>query len=232
MTCCGWRRLLTGTLDCVETGQGHIRGPMRGAIEDLDMQVMRMRCCHFGLKYDRLSKLSSRSCLKVATTCTRIPTNLWRCTCQTSGTRAQLTDHELDRRGQGAQKAEWRNKTLAIMTTRLIDQMDLHKTQRNHASAAHLSIPTRVDKGIRTNVRSPKHGPAWGHVARRVTISLGDNQIIQDIEIQDQPIGYNCNAPLPNSATNIRIRFYWEQPEQAVIGQGDTRPRPTRVAFV
>eukprot|EP00959_Pyramimonas_sp_CCMP1952_P330219 6914166-Pyramimonas_sp.AAC.1 len=29
------------------------QGPMRYAIEDLDLQVMRMRCCHFGLKYDR-----------------------------------------------------------------------------------------------------------------------------------------------------------------------------------
>eukprot|EP00959_Pyramimonas_sp_CCMP1952_P131323 2745879-Pyramimonas_sp.AAC.1 len=128
------------------------QGPIRDAIEDLDLQVMRMRCCHFGLKHDRLSKLPSGSFLQVATACTRIPTNLWRFTCATAGKPAQLTQHELDRYGQGAQKADWRNKTLAIMTAILIDQMDLHKAKRNHTSAVHLSIQTRVNKGARTYV--------------------------------------------------------------------------------
>eukprot|EP00959_Pyramimonas_sp_CCMP1952_P066133 1380733-Pyramimonas_sp.AAC.1 len=137
------------------------------AIEDLDLQVMRVRCCHFGLKYDRSSKLPSGSYLQVATTHTRIPTNSWRCTCQTAGKPAQLAEHELDWHGQGAQKAEWRNETLAVMTARLIDQVELYKTQRNHASAAHLKIHTRVDKGARTYVQSPKNGPEWDHIARR-----------------------------------------------------------------
>eukprot|EP00959_Pyramimonas_sp_CCMP1952_P023367 491454-Pyramimonas_sp.AAC.1 len=69
--------------------------------------------------------------------------------------------------------------------------MDLHKTQRNHTSAVHLSIHTRVDKGVRTYVQSPKNGPAWGHVVRRVTMNLDYNVIIQDIKIQDQPTGDN-----------------------------------------
>eukprot|EP00959_Pyramimonas_sp_CCMP1952_P312081 6531855-Pyramimonas_sp.AAC.1 len=47
--------------------------------------------------------------------------------------------------GQRAQKAEWSNKALAIMAGRLIDQMVLHETQRNHTSAVHLSIQSRVD---------------------------------------------------------------------------------------
>eukprot|EP00959_Pyramimonas_sp_CCMP1952_P113803 2379290-Pyramimonas_sp.AAC.1 len=61
---------------------------------------------------------------------------------------------------------------------------------------------------------------------------LGENQILQDITIQDQPIGCNYNAPLPNGATYIRIRLYWEPPEPALIGQEDQRPRLRRVAFV
>eukprot|EP00959_Pyramimonas_sp_CCMP1952_P362924 7599954-Pyramimonas_sp.AAC.1 len=93
----------------------------------------------------------------------------------------------LDWHGQGAQKAEWRDKTLAIMIARLIDQMDVHQTQRNHTSAVHLSIHTRVDKGARTYVQSSKNGPEWDHVVRRVTMNLGDNTIIQDIEI---PVSY------------------------------------------
>eukprot|EP00959_Pyramimonas_sp_CCMP1952_P024006 503253-Pyramimonas_sp.AAC.1 len=165
------------------------QGPIRGAIGDLDLQVMRMRLCHFGLKCDRSNTLPSGSYLQVAITCTRIPTNLWRCTCKAAGEPAQPSEHVLDLHGQGAQRAEWRNKTLAIMTARLIDQTDLHKTQINHTSAVHLSIHTRVDQGVRTYVQSPKNGPEWGHVVRRVTMSLDDNAIIQYIKIQDQPSG-------------------------------------------
>eukprot|EP00959_Pyramimonas_sp_CCMP1952_P430092 9007966-Pyramimonas_sp.AAC.1 len=84
--------------------------------------------------------------------------------------------------GQGAQKTDWRNKTPAITT----------------ASAVHLNIQTRVDKGVRTYVQSPKNGPEWGHAVRRMTTNLGDNAIIQDIKIQDQPTAYNYNAPLPD----------------------------------
>eukprot|EP00959_Pyramimonas_sp_CCMP1952_P243791 5096071-Pyramimonas_sp.AAC.1 len=78
--------------------------------------------------------LPSGSYLQVATTCARIPTYSWRCTRQTAGAPAQLDEHELDRHGQGAQMAEWRNRTLAIMTAGLIDQVGLHKTKRSHAS--------------------------------------------------------------------------------------------------
>eukprot|EP00959_Pyramimonas_sp_CCMP1952_P017006 361236-Pyramimonas_sp.AAC.1 len=66
--------------------------------------------------------------------------------------------------------------------------MDSHKHTRNFTSAVHRSIHTRVDVAARTYVQSPKIGPEWGHVVRRVTMNLGDNQIIQDIKIQDQPI--------------------------------------------
>eukprot|EP00959_Pyramimonas_sp_CCMP1952_P128872 2694991-Pyramimonas_sp.AAC.1 len=92
------------------------QGPMRDAIEDLDLQVMRMRFCHFGMKYYRSSQYPSGSYLQVATTCARIPNNLWRCTCSTAGKPAQLIECGLDWHGQGAQKAECRNKALDIMT--------------------------------------------------------------------------------------------------------------------
>eukprot|EP00959_Pyramimonas_sp_CCMP1952_P014655 310525-Pyramimonas_sp.AAC.1 len=75
--------------------------------------------------------------------------------------------------------------------------MDLHKTQSSHTSAVHLSIHTQVHKGARTYVQSPKNGPERGHVVRRVAMDLGDDAVIQDIEIQGQPIGYIYNAPLP-----------------------------------
>eukprot|EP00959_Pyramimonas_sp_CCMP1952_P461760 9482140-Pyramimonas_sp.AAC.1 len=79
--------------------------------------------------------LPSGSYLQVATTCTRIPTNLLRCTCNAAGKPAQPTEQILDWHGQGAQKTEWRNEALAITTARLRDQTDIHKTQRNRTSA-------------------------------------------------------------------------------------------------
>eukprot|EP00959_Pyramimonas_sp_CCMP1952_P229376 4796054-Pyramimonas_sp.AAC.1 len=179
---------------------------MRDVIEDRELQVMRMRFCHFGLKYGRANKLPN-GCLQVATTCKRTPTNLWRCTCNRSGAPADPTGHILDWHGQGAQKADWRNKTLAIMTARLIDQMHLHKTHRNHTSAVHLSIHTRVDKGVRTYVQYVKNGPEWGHVVRRVALNLDDGVIIQDIEIQDQPTGYSYNAPFPDGVTTFVLDY-------------------------
>eukprot|EP00959_Pyramimonas_sp_CCMP1952_P313665 6565621-Pyramimonas_sp.AAC.1 len=126
-------------------------------------QVMRVRFCQPGLKDDLSNTLPSGSYLQVATTCTRPPTNLRRRACKTAGGPAQPTEHVLDWYRQGAQKVEWRNKTLAIMAARLIDPMDLRRTQRNHTSAAHLRIHTRVDKGVRTYVQSPKNGPELGH---------------------------------------------------------------------
>eukprot|EP00959_Pyramimonas_sp_CCMP1952_P071796 1499679-Pyramimonas_sp.AAC.1 len=96
---------------------------------------MRMRFSLFGLKYKRSNTLPSGSYLQVAATCARIPINLLRCTCKTAREPAQPTEHVLDWHVQGAQKAEWRDKTPANMTARLIDHMDLHKTQRNHTSA-------------------------------------------------------------------------------------------------
>eukprot|EP00959_Pyramimonas_sp_CCMP1952_P103431 2163120-Pyramimonas_sp.AAC.1 len=92
------------------------QGPLRDAIADLDFQVMRVRFCHFGLKYDRANALPSGSYQHVATTCARIRTNLWRCACNIAGKPAEPTEHILDWYGHGAQKAGWRNKTLAIMT--------------------------------------------------------------------------------------------------------------------
>eukprot|EP00959_Pyramimonas_sp_CCMP1952_P170633 3565813-Pyramimonas_sp.AAC.1 len=193
---------------------------------------MRMRFCHFGFKHGRANTLPSGSHLQVATTCTRIPTNLWRCAYNITGKPAEPAEQILDWQGQGAQKAEWRNKTLAIMTASLIDQMNFRMTQRNHTSAVHRSIHSRVDKGVRTCVQSPKNGPEWDHVVRRVAMNLGDNAIIQDIKIQDQPIGYNYNAPLPNGVTNIRARLHWEQPGPTLWGDGSSRPRSRRMAII
>eukprot|EP00959_Pyramimonas_sp_CCMP1952_P362235 7586443-Pyramimonas_sp.AAC.1 len=120
---------------------------------------MRMRFCHFGPKYDRANRMPSGSYLQVATTCARIPTSPWRYACNTAGAPAEPTEHSVDWYGQGAQKVEWRNRTLAIMTARLIDHMDSYKTQRHLTSAVHPSTHTRVDKGARTYVQSPKNGP-------------------------------------------------------------------------
>ena len=60
-------------------------GPIRDSIEDLGLQTMRMRCCHFGIKFDRDSSKPSGSYIHIATTCTRIPVHLWKCNCGVAG---------------------------------------------------------------------------------------------------------------------------------------------------
>eukprot|EP00959_Pyramimonas_sp_CCMP1952_P465717 9488813-Pyramimonas_sp.AAC.1 len=47
------------------------QNPTRAVIEELDLQVMRMRFCHFGFKWDRANKSPSGSYLQVATACKR-----------------------------------------------------------------------------------------------------------------------------------------------------------------
>eukprot|EP00959_Pyramimonas_sp_CCMP1952_P269644 5637120-Pyramimonas_sp.AAC.1 len=63
-------------------------------------------------------------------------------------------------------------------------------------------------------------------------MNLNPNSIIQDIKIQDQPTGYNFNAPLPDGVTNIRTRLYWERPVPIFLGDGSSRPRSRRVAII
>eukprot|EP00959_Pyramimonas_sp_CCMP1952_P103506 2164582-Pyramimonas_sp.AAC.1 len=63
-------------------------------------------------------------------------------------------------------------------------------------------------------------------------MNLDDNTIIQDIKIQDQPTGYNYDAPLPNGFTTIRTGLYWGQPEPTLLGDGSSRPRSRRVAII
>eukprot|EP00959_Pyramimonas_sp_CCMP1952_P042319 885125-Pyramimonas_sp.AAC.1 len=126
----------------------------------------------------------------MATTHARIPINLWKCTRQTAGGPARRAEHELDWRGQGAQRAGWRNESLAIVTGRLICQTYYHMTKRKHTSAVHLSVHARVDKGARTYVQSPKSGPHWDHATCRVTMNLDDSVMIRDMQVQYQPIAY------------------------------------------
>ena len=66
------------------------QGPIKDVIEDLKLSVIRMRLCHFGIKFDRSSKYPSGSYIQVATSCPHIPINLWKCTC------GSHKEHDLD----------------------------------------------------------------------------------------------------------------------------------------
>eukprot|EP00959_Pyramimonas_sp_CCMP1952_P217022 4538879-Pyramimonas_sp.AAC.1 len=87
-------------------------GPIRDTIEDLGLQIMRMRCGHYGLKFDRSGRLPGGSYLRVATTYACIPANPWECACLVVGNHARQAEHEYVWYGQGAQRAEWRTKRL------------------------------------------------------------------------------------------------------------------------
>eukprot|EP00959_Pyramimonas_sp_CCMP1952_P261769 5473807-Pyramimonas_sp.AAC.2 len=162
---------------------------------------MRMRCCHFGLKFDRSSRLPSGPYLQVATTYVRSPANPWKRTCRVAGEPAQRAEQEPS------------------------------QAQESHAGAAH-SVHTRVDKGVRSYVQPPKNGPDLDHVVRCATMSLDDNTIMQDIKVQDQPIGCNYNAPLPSGVTNIRTRLCWKPLAPVLLGNEGQRQCPRRVTTV
>eukprot|EP00959_Pyramimonas_sp_CCMP1952_P121815 2546737-Pyramimonas_sp.AAC.1 len=68
--------------------------------------------------------------------------------------------------GQGAQRAEWRDETIAIIL---------------HDCLTILIVHTRVDNGAWTYVRSPKSGPRGDHVARRATANHGNNTTMQNV---------------------------------------------------
>eukprot|EP00959_Pyramimonas_sp_CCMP1952_P420711 8812615-Pyramimonas_sp.AAC.1 len=70
----------------------------------------------------------------------RLSVDPWKCARRVVGKPAERAEHELDRHGQGAQRAAWRNKTTAIMTARLIDLIDTRKTHRDDKSAVHLDV--------------------------------------------------------------------------------------------
>eukprot|EP00959_Pyramimonas_sp_CCMP1952_P472463 9500075-Pyramimonas_sp.AAC.1 len=69
-------------------------------------------------------------------------------------------------------------------------------------------------------------------------LNFDDNIILQDIQVQDQPIGYNFNAPLPTGETNIRTRLYctgslrrqsYSETRHSDRAQGGLRPSMTIV---
>eukprot|EP00959_Pyramimonas_sp_CCMP1952_P334295 7000977-Pyramimonas_sp.AAC.1 len=50
-------------------------------IDDLRLTMIRMPLCHFGLECNRADAKLSGACLQSVTTCSRIPTTMWRCKC-------------------------------------------------------------------------------------------------------------------------------------------------------
>ena len=112
--------------------------PIREVIEYLRLTTVRMRLCHFRLKYDPLDTAPSGTYIQVATSYP-ISTKLWQCNCGGN------TAHKLDWYGHTQQHAEWRNKTLRILIGHILDQVLKASVPRN---AAFLSIYTRIDTNV------------------------------------------------------------------------------------
>ena len=93
---------------------------------------------------------------------------------------------------------------------------------------------TRVDTKTTTYKKTPRNGPQWDYVIRRITYNLDMQEVIQDLLVQDQPTGYDWPAPLPQGAINISTRLYWQPPTPALLneGGGSARPRAKQVSFI
>ena len=79
-----------------------------------------------------------------------VPISIWRCTC------GSATEHQLDWHGHDQQHVEWRRTVAAIMTARLLGQIDAANNALNETSAVHLRVYTRADKKAWTYVQPPK----------------------------------------------------------------------------
>ena len=192
--------------------------PIRDALEDMNMHVVRMRLCHFGIKYDKRGDMPSGTYIQVASTYP-IPTTLWRCRCK------DHTQHVLDWYGQDAQHAEWRDKTLRIMIQRFLDQALTRKPKFINGNV-YLNVFTRTDHNVQSYRTTAQNGPKWDTVVRRVTYDLDKQVVVQDIKVKDQPTGYDWHAPLPQGVRNISTRLYWEpiEPETETM-LGTERPQ-------
>ena len=75
--------------------------------------------------------------------------------------------HAMDLCGHDTAHAEFRHKTLMILTARLLDQIDSKSTIRTERHITLLSVHTRADKNATTYKKTPRNGPQWDYVIPR-----------------------------------------------------------------
>ena len=148
--------------------------PVRDAIQDLQLNLTRMRLCHFKLKFNNQEPKPSGSYMQVATT-RHISTKAWMCNCKVN-----IDQHVLDWYGHTARHGSWRQEVLARMTTDLIKTLygrgDSTTTSCDRGSAIYsgiyLTMFEHTNKDVQTFVTTKTLGsdaPSWDQVVRRTT---------------------------------------------------------------
>ena len=118
-----WQRVIT------LVKQGHMQGMtvimfgppgflwkipnIKETLDTFNMDVVRMRLCHFNLKYDQTSNAPSGSYVQVATN-KSLPPMVFKCNC-----RVGIDKHVLDWYGKTEEHAEWRRSVLEHFCSRL-----------------------------------------------------------------------------------------------------------------
>ena len=185
-------------------------------IEDLKLSVVRMRLCHFGIKFNLQDRTPSGTYMQIATSFP-INSRAWPCNCK-----LDINKHVLDWYGKTIRHAEWRNQTRTLLIGVLHDRLlgrGKHGDVPVHGSVpSYLLTYTRTDKNIRNFVTTKPDGPKWSQVIRRITYDLDSQTIIQDITVAEQPTGYDWHAPLPDGVTNIATRLLWQEDDPVLLG--------------
>ena len=115
---------------------------IKETLQDSNMQQMKIRVCHFDLRYDRSNKQPSGSYMQLATNAT-ISSRMWQCNCN-----IPITDHVLDWYGRSQPQAEWRMKVAQQFTHEICEA--LHGT-----SVSVETRPTYVSHGIKDAMTPP-----------------------------------------------------------------------------
>ena len=82
---------------------------IRETMEECELQVVRMRLCHFKERYDKTSTVPSGAYLQFATNQTNFNTRRWQCPCK-----LPISDHKLDWYDRNQANADWRRRMRAL----------------------------------------------------------------------------------------------------------------------
>ena len=129
---------------------------VRDTLEDLKLHVIRMRLCHFGMKFNKHDSTPSGSYMQIATTL-HLSTKLWECKCK-----LDIPQHVLDWYGKTPRHAEWRSQTRIALIQHFNDHILGTKSHGNVLT--YMATYTRTDHNIQHYVTTRSGGPKWSEV--------------------------------------------------------------------
>ena len=111
---------------------------LKETIQDMQMNVSKIRLCHFGDKFDSKDPKPSGSYLQVATT-SKIPLLQWQCNCK-----IPIKDHVLDWYGRHQEQSDWRRKISSKYVKEVCTVLGVKPTVKVHAITDSVTPPSPI----------------------------------------------------------------------------------------